>query len=184
MSVDKVCIYPCGGIGLIVSCVTRLAGYIVVEDLVPGKTELLDVLQVLRGVPEKVELAENYPTIVLDGCAHQCGSNFLHVIGVSPAARIYINDVIWQTKLAPGRVRQELEECGQQLGRETARLAAEIGKSLLNDSTYHFQPQPLARGMRNICDDTLDAEAAHDYIEVAPAIYRPAGMPPLPLEFG
>ena len=105
------------------------------------------------------------------------------MIGVSPAARIYVNDVIRQTKLAPGRVRQELEECGQQLARETARLAAEIGKSLLNDPTYHFQPQPLARGVRTICDDTLDVEAAHDYIEVAPAIYRPAGMPPLPLEF-
>ncbi len=183
MSVDKVCIYPCGGIGLIVSCVTRLAGYVVVEDLVPGKTELLDVLQVLRGVPEKVDLVENHPTIVLDGCAHQCGSNFLHVIGISPAARIYVNDVIRQTKLAPGRVRQELEECGQQLAAETARLAAEITHTLLDDPAYRFQRQPLAGGMRTICDDTLDVEAAHDYIEVAPGVYRPADMPPLPLEF-
>ena len=35
MSVEKVTIYPCGGIGLQVACVTRLSAYLVKEELLP-----------------------------------------------------------------------------------------------------------------------------------------------------
>ena len=36
MAVDKVTVFPCGGIGDPVSSVTRLAGYIFAEDVLPG----------------------------------------------------------------------------------------------------------------------------------------------------
>src|SRR5665811_2634437 len=84
MAVDMVTVFPCGGIGDPVSSVTRLAGYILEEDLLPGKVELVSIPPVVTGVPGEVQRVERNPVIVLDGCGHRCGSNALNLVSIKP----------------------------------------------------------------------------------------------------
>ena len=78
-----------GGVGLVVSTVTRLACLRAVEEMMPGQLELLDMHRCQRGAPDEIALLENCPVIILDGCRQQCGAYFLHMLGVRPAARLY-----------------------------------------------------------------------------------------------
>lgn len=87
-NVEKVAVYPCGGVGFVVSSIARYAAYIVTEDLLPGQTEIVDAQRLISGMPDETQLVENHPTIIIDGCAYQCGSNLFRLLGLKPAARI------------------------------------------------------------------------------------------------
>src|SRR5450759_1674959 len=105
MAVARVTIFPCGGIGDPVSSVTRLAGYILAEDLLAGRVELVSIPPVITGVPEELEAVQAYPVIVLDGCGHRCGSNALNLVGIRPAARLFTPRVRAESAHAIGKRR-------------------------------------------------------------------------------
>lgn len=180
MSVEKVAIYPCGGIGLHVSCVTRQAGYLLEEELLKLHVEILDMHRLIRGMPDEAELVETCPTIILDGCAHHCGSNLFLLLKIKPAARIYIPDIIAETSLFPGRARKVLEESGQRLAREVALRTARIVRGVRESQDYHYHAQKVQASGLTLCDYGVDVEEALGYIQVAQGIYRPKDMPPLP----
>ncbi len=180
MSVEKVVIYPCGGIGLHVSCVTRLAGYLLEEEILRREVEILDMHRLIRGMTDEVELVETYPTIILDGCAHQCGSYLFRLLRIKPAARIYIPDIIAETGLYPGRARKVLEDSGQQLTREVANRAARIVRGMRESSEYRYHPQKVIATGLTLCDYEVDVEEALGYVKIASGVYRPKDMSPLP----
>lgn len=180
MSVDKVIVYPCGGIGLHVSCVTRQAGYLLEEELFKLDVEILDMHRLIRGMPDEVELVEAFPTIVLEGCAHQCGSNLFRLFKIIPAARIYVPDIIAESGLFPGKARKVLEESGQRLAREVARRVALIVKGMRESPNYHYRSQKVQAYGLTLCDYEVDVEEALGYIRIAPGVYRPKDMSPLP----
>lgn len=86
--VNKVAVYPCGGVGFPLSSVARYATFIVTEDMLPGETEIVDAARLINGMSDEVELVENHPTIIIDGCAYQCGSNLFRLLNIKPAVRI------------------------------------------------------------------------------------------------
>ena len=180
MSVDKVVIFPCGGIGLHVSCVTRLAAYLLEEVLLKLEVEILDMHRLIRGMPDEIEFVETYPTLILDGCAHQCGSNLFRLLEIKPAVRIYIPDIISETGLFPGRARKVLEESGQRLSAEIAQRTARIVKGMRESSNYHYQPQQIQAQGLVLCDYEVDVEEALGYVKIASGIYRPKEMNSLP----
>jgi hypothetical protein len=180
MGVEKVAICPCGGIGLHVSCVTRQAGYLLEEELLTQDVEILDMHRLIRGMLDEIGLVETYPTLILDGCAHQCGSNLFRLLKIKPAARIYIPDIIAETNLFPGRARKVLEESGQRLAREVALRTGRIVKGMRESQGYYYHPQKVQALGLTLCDYEVDVEEALGYIEVARGIYRPKDMPPLP----
>lgn len=165
------------------SCVTRLAAYILEEELLSGSERIgiLSPPSLLRGLEEDRQLVEECPTLVIDGCAHQCGSNLLRLLGIWPAARLYLPEIIQETGLQPGRTRKELEESGRQLAREAARLATALIEELLSDPDYHFVRQTLRSEAQTLFDYSVDVEKELGYIPVARRIYRPARMPPFRL---
>src|SRR5680860_1265435 len=120
-----------GGIGDPVSSVTRLAGYILEEDLLPGKVELVSIPPVVTGVPGEVQRVERNPVIVLDGCGHRCGSNALNLVSIKPAARLFTPRVRSDTKHATGRRRPFPEITGQKLAKDLAERAAAIARHML-----------------------------------------------------
>ncbi len=180
MSVDKVVIYPCGGIGLHVSCVTRLAGYLLEEELFKLDVKILDMHRLIRGMPDEIEIVERYPTIILDGCAHQCGSNLFWLLKVIPAARIYIPEIISETGLFPGRARKVLEDSGQRLAREVAQKAVMLIKGMKESPDYHSHSQKIQARDLTLCDYEVDVEEVLGYLKVAPGVYRPKNVNPLP----
>jgi hypothetical protein len=159
--------------------VARIASYIVNEDLLPGKTMLMCVPAFLRGVEEDILMVENNPTVVIDCHAESCGSNLMALVGISPAARIYIPDVISQTGLIPGRNRQVLDPVGNQLAQEVARRVAKATQWMLEDADYNFEKRKVKVRKQRLCDLSDEVINSLGYIQVEPAIYRPKSMPPL-----
>ena len=179
MAVKRICIFPCGGIKKVEATVARIASYIVNEDLLPGKTMLMCVPAFLRGVEEDILMVENNPTVVIDCHAESCGSNLMALVGISPAARIYIPDVISQTGLIPGRNRQVLDPVGNQLAQEVARRVAKATQWMLEDADYNFEKRKVKVRKQRLCDLSDEVINSLGYIQVEPAIYRPKSMPPL-----
>lgn len=161
------------------STVARIASYIVNEDLLPGKTMLMCVPAFLRGVEEDILMVENNPTVVIDCHAESCGSNLMAVIGIPPAARIYIPDVVSQTGLIPGRNRQVLDPVGEKLAQEVARRVAKVAQWMMNDPNYDFEKRKAQALSQKLCEFSDEAIDSLRYIQVEPAIYRPTSMPPL-----
>jgi uncharacterized metal-binding protein len=175
----KVLLYPCGGVGLVVSTVTRLASLKATEERLPGQLELLDMHRCQRGAPDEIALLEKYPVIVMDGCRQQCGSYFLNMLGIKPAARLYTPAYIAKTQLKPGKCRTQLEKEGQQLSEAMAEEAVEVAKDILQ-GPYRFKKQKVKRKNLPCCDYALDIEEALAYDEINPRVHRPESMPPLP----
>ena len=176
MAVEKVTIFPCGGIGDPVSSVTRLAGYILAEDLLAGKVELVSIPPVITGVPEELEAVQAYPVIVLDGCGHRCGSNALNLVGIKPAARLFTPRVRSETKHAIGKRRPFPEVSGQKLAKDLAERAAAIARHMLEDPDYVFERQTVSPNPEGLHDESLDIEAALGYEEVETGCFQCAGM--------
>ncbi|HMK66561.1 MAG TPA: putative zinc-binding protein [Thermodesulfobacteriota bacterium] len=175
----KVLLYPCGGVGLVVSTVTRLASLKAMEELLPEQMELLDMHRCQRGAPDEIALLEKYPVIVMDGCQQQCGSYFLNMLGIKPAARLYTPGYIAKTKLKPGKCRAQLEKEGQQLADTMAAEAVAVAKGILK-GPYQFKKQKVKRKNLVCCDYSQDIEEALAYDEVNPRVHRPKSMPALP----
>ena len=175
----KVLLYPCGGVGLVVSTVTRLASLKATEELLPEQLELLDMHRCQRGVPDEIALLEKYPVIVMDGCKQQCGSYFLNMLGVQPAARLYTPAYMAKTNLKPGKCRAQLEAEGRELSETMAGEAVAVARGILA-GPYKFKKGRVKRKNLLCCDYSLDIEEALAYDEVTPGIHRSESMPPLP----
>jgi uncharacterized metal-binding protein len=176
MAVARVTIFPCGGIGDPVSSVTRLAGYILAEDLLAGRVELVSIPPVITGVPEELEAVQAYPVIVLDGCGHRCGSNALNLVGIRPAARLFTPRVRSETKHAIGKRRPFPEVSGQKLAKDLAERAAGIARHMLEDPAYTFDRQNVRPNPAGLHDESLDIEATLGYEEVESGCFHCAGM--------
>lgn len=182
MAVDSVTIFPCGGIGDPVSSVTRLAGYILADDLLPGRVQLVSIPPVITGVPEELELVQAYPVIALDGCGHRCGSNALNLVSIKPAARLFTPRVRSLTKNAIGRRRPFPEVSGQRLAKDLAERAAVIARHMLEDPDYAFERQEARPNPEGLHDESLDIEGTLGYEEVEDGCYQCAGMCAFKLE--
>jgi hypothetical protein len=159
--------------------VARIASYIVNEDFLPGKTMLMCVPAFLRGVEEDILMVQNNPSVVIDCHAESCGSNLMALVGIPPAARIYIPDIVSQTGLVPGRSRHVLDPVGERLAQEVARRVAKAAQWMLEDTNYNFEKRKAQVLNQTLCEFSDEAIDSLDYIQIEPAIYRPKSMPPL-----
>ncbi|HZJ02383.1 MAG TPA: putative zinc-binding protein, partial [Thermoleophilia bacterium] len=182
MAVEKVTVFPCGGIGDPVSSVTRLAGYILADDLLPGRVELVSIPSVITGVPDSLELVQAYPVIALDGCGHRCGSNALNLVGIKPAARLFTPRVRSETKNAIGRRRPFPEVSGQRLAKDLAERAAVIARHMLEDVEYTFERQAISPSPDGLHDESFDIEEALGYEEMEAGCFHCSGMCAFKLE--
>jgi len=176
VSVEQVTIFPCGGIGDPVSSVTRLAGYLLAEDLLPGRVQLVSIPPVVTGVPHELRLVQEYPVIVLDGCSHRCGSNALNLVGIRPAARLLTPRIRSETKHAIGRRRPYPEVSGQKLAKALAEKAAAVALGMLEDDSYVFEPQQVHPNPEGLLDDSFDIERGLGYEEVQVGCFHCSGM--------
>ena len=179
MAVGRLCIYPCGGIKKVEATVARIAAYIVNEDLMPGKTMIMCVPAFLRGVEEDILMMERNPTIVIECHRESCASYLMHLVGIKPAARIYIPEIMMETGLGPGKNRQKLDEEGNQLALAVAEKVANIGRWMLEDRDYNYIENRVRDKNITLCEPFDDIEKALEYIRISPGVYRPKSMPPI-----
>ncbi|MEW5921307.1 MAG: putative zinc-binding protein [Bacillota bacterium] len=173
--VERVCIFPCGGIKKTEATVARIAAYIVNEDLLPRQTMLLCVPAFLRGVEEDLVMAEDYPTVVIDCHVENCGTNLLYLAGITPAARVFIPEIAAREGLAYGHRRRELEPPAKQLAEAVAREAARAALAMLENPAYVFAKQRIKTETCLAKNDLPTDPFA--YVQLSPGLYRPRSMP-------
>jgi uncharacterized metal-binding protein len=130
----KVAVLPCNGIGRLVSTVVRVAAY-KLKKLRPEQVELLSCGRLAVGDPEHVELARKYPIMVIDGCRPHCASFMADELGKTPAARLYVADVMAEKKInVAGEKRRGLTPKGEKLADALAEKAvAEVDRIIADE---------------------------------------------------
>jgi uncharacterized metal-binding protein len=176
---ERVCLFPCGGIKKTESTVARIATYIVNEELLPRQTIILCVPAFLRGVEEDLVMVEDYPTLVIDCHAENCGTNLLFRAGILPAARVFIPDIAGATGLGYGSSRRELEAEALSLAEAVAGKVAAVCRSLL-EPDYVFPKQKIKMST-SLAHQDMPADP-FAYLNVSEGIYRPASMPDFSLK--
>jgi uncharacterized metal-binding protein len=107
------------GVGKVVANVTRRAAYLT-KGACPEDTELLSIPALLAGSEEERALIKDHPVIVIEGCVLRCASHVMKLMGVTPAAKIEVTQLIREKRLTPGKTRQELEATGKKLSEAVA----------------------------------------------------------------
>ncbi len=121
---QKVVLAPCMGVGKVVANVTRRAAYLA-KGACPEDTELLSIPALLAGSEEERELLK-HPVVVVEGCVLRCASHVMKFMGVTPAAKIEVTQLIREKRLTPGKTRKELEETGKKLAEAVAERTADV----------------------------------------------------------
>ncbi len=130
----KVAVLPCNGIGRLVSTVVRMAAYRI-KKMRPDQVELLSCGRLAVGDAEHTEIARKYPLIVIDGCRPHCASFTADELGKTPAARLYVADVMAEKKInVAGEKRRGLTEKGEKLVEALAEKAvAEVDRIIADE---------------------------------------------------
>jgi uncharacterized metal-binding protein len=129
----RVAVLPCNGIGRLVSTVTRMAGYRI-KELRPDQVVLLSSGALIVKEAENMAALQKYPLLVIDGCRPHCASFLADELGKTPAARIYVADVMAENKInVTGEKRRGLTAKGQKLVEALANKAVEEIDRLIAD---------------------------------------------------
>jgi len=121
----KVGVLPCNGIGRLVSTIVRRAGY-KIREMRPDQVVLLSSGRLVVKDPEHLEVLTRYPLLVIDGCRPHCASFMADELGKKPAARLYVADVMAESKLnVAGEKRRGLTEKGMKLVDALAQKAVD-----------------------------------------------------------
>ncbi|HEY3322647.1 MAG TPA: putative zinc-binding protein [Planctomycetota bacterium] len=148
MKSQKFVLAPCMGVGKIVANVTRRAAYLVHQKF-PETTALLSLPALLAGDAEQRELIEHNPVILIDGCGERCGIHIFNELGVFPIGKIEVGHIMAETKLGPGKTRQQLEDIGRRL---SEAVAARI-EVIMDDKhlTESFRPAEVVKTTEAAC---------------------------------
>jgi len=129
----KVAVLPCNGIGRLVSTVTRMAGY-KIKEMRPEQVVLLSSGALTAKESDNLAAFEKYPVLVIDGCRPHCASFMCDELGKTPAARIYVADVMAENKVnVAGEKRRGLTAKGMKLVDALANKAVEEIDRLIAD---------------------------------------------------
>ena len=130
----KVAGLPCNGIGRLVSTVVRQAGYRI-KEMRPNEVVLLSSGRLAVKDLEHTGLLGKYPLLVIDGCRPHCASFMADELGKKPAARIYVADVMAESKInVAGEKRRDLTAKGEKLVEALAEKAvAEIDRIIADE---------------------------------------------------
>src|SRR5512136_1499847 len=104
---------PCQGVGKVAAQVTRACGYLVSDSTLD--VEVLSVSGLYAGEPEELRKLTQNPLLIIDGCGEKCASHICYYLGICPAAKVFIIDLMRECGLTPGKTRRELDENGKKL---------------------------------------------------------------------
>ena len=90
----KVAILPCTGVGQVVGTIARHAAYRVCEDLCPRHTVLVCLPALVKGVKEDIDIINQCPVLVIEGCRHRCAAYALATRGGAASAAVSVPDLV------------------------------------------------------------------------------------------
>jgi uncharacterized metal-binding protein len=149
-----------------------MAAYIVNEDLLPGRSEILCLPATIRGVGEDLQMLEKMPVVVMEGCSFKCASGVLKGLGIQPYSMVYVPDVMKETGLKPGRNRRQLSENGIRLSEKVADKVREEADRFFN-SGIPYQGQKLKNNLDSRFDFSQIIDEELNYQNQGKGIYHP-----------
>lgn len=134
----QIIIVPCSGIGKTYGTVSREAAYELVEDLRPGKTQIVVLSRLVLGDESaRSTLVEN-PAITIDGCKLACATKMVAESGGKVAQDFAVLDIYRRYRQFKPRGIAELDEGGLQLSHVLAEEIAQVVDTLVVKD--HSQP--------------------------------------------
>ena len=100
----KVAVMPCTGVGQVAGTIARQAAYRVCEDERPDRTALLCLPALVKGVQEDLDMVDQCPTVVIEGCKECCATHALAIQGGVPAATVHVLEALKGRRL---KIRRE-----------------------------------------------------------------------------
>lgn len=133
--IPKVLITPCSGIGKCYGSVARESAFMVVEDLCPGKAQLMPLSLLVLGEQETRLQISASPAITIDGCKLACAAKVVSESGGTVAHGILVLDVHRRHRdLKPAGIA-ELNDQGRQLAEHLAREVGELVEAIARKET-------------------------------------------------
>jgi uncharacterized metal-binding protein len=128
----KVNVVPCSGIGKTYGSVSRLAAYVVTEDLLPERTCLVALSRLVMGDESAREAISGSPAITIDGCSLACATKMVRESGGELAGSFAVLDVYRRHRQLKPKGIAELNEAGEDLARVLAHEVVETIAQLSN----------------------------------------------------
>lgn len=124
MTEKKVCVMPCSGMGKALGSVAREVGFILAEDMRPGKTFLVCIPSLTAGVEKHSQMIKTNSVIVIDGCAERCSTKIAAKAGAKIKGRFFLPQSIRKHRLKPEK-RDNIGGEGKKLAKKIAEDVAE-----------------------------------------------------------
>ncbi len=125
MSLPRVIVVPCSGIGKSYGTVSREAAFEVVEELRPETTQIVALSLLVLGDEETRAAVAEAPVITLDGCTLGCASKMVEESGGHVNRAFRVMDVYRDHREYKPQGIAELNLGGQRLARVLAGEVAE-----------------------------------------------------------
>jgi uncharacterized metal-binding protein len=123
---SNVLIVPCSGIGKTYGSVSRLAAYIVTEDLLPDQTSLMALSRLVMGEQAARQEVAACPAITIDGCSLACATKMVQESAGTVAQAFAVLEVYRRNRQLKPKGIADLNEAGEKLAQvlaEEIRLA-------------------------------------------------------------
>jgi uncharacterized metal-binding protein len=78
---EKVLVIPCSGIGKVHGLMSREAAYMVVDELMPGDTDVVCLALLVKGDEETLTEIQALPCVTIDGCGKACARRNVELAG-------------------------------------------------------------------------------------------------------
>lgn len=123
---QRVVVVPCSGIGKTYGTVTREAAYVLVEELRPGRVELVPLSLVVLGDEALKARLQGCPAITIDGCNLECARKNVSEAGAVVIENFRVLDVYRHHRHLKPQGIQQLNEGGLALAQCLAQEAAAV----------------------------------------------------------
>lgn len=127
----RVIIVPCSGIGKAYGTVGREAAYDLVEDLRPGRAEIVALSLLVLGDEDALARLQAAPAIAVDGCKLACASKMVAESGGRVAYEANVLDTFRRYRHLRPKGIAELNPEGQELARKLAEELAEAADRIV-----------------------------------------------------
>ncbi len=121
----KVLIIPCSGIGKVQGLMSREAAYLVVDELAPGRTDVVCLALLVKGDEETLAEVNAHPVVTIDGCGKACARTNVELAGGEVSEALQVGRFLAGHRGAQPGTGSELTPEGWMITREIAQAVAD-----------------------------------------------------------
>jgi uncharacterized metal-binding protein len=122
---EKVLVLPCSGVGKVHGLTSREAAYLAVDELAPGRLDVVCLALLVRGDEETLEEVRSHRCITIDGCGKACAQKNTELAGGKVIAAVQVARTLSKHRGAQPGSGSELTEEGWQIAREIAEAVVQ-----------------------------------------------------------